>query len=215
MSDINDFKGTRKRNHKAAPSNTSALRPEPMPSLPAVATSGLPAVISAQQVSTLEKDLLALRRDQDRRDISDEQWEQRRRELLPHWQAFDQPSSRQQIGWEAAKLVGCFPNLANAPDKDVFVEAMCDEIAIEQPTGYELVQACRAVRKKCEFLSIPAVIKELSRMKQMTSRLQLLLDAPNKPSIKSHGYWRWLDAMDWASPRKPLPLPLPKETSDD
>jgi hypothetical protein len=175
--------------------NTRDLRPQ---TLPAVPTSGLPAVISMEQVSALEQDLLAFR--ERRAGLSNEEFKQQRAELLPRWQEVDQLASRPQIAMQAAVLVGFFPHMVRAEGK-LFSRALVEHIVIERPTAYELERACRLVRKQHEFLSGKAVMEKLERAKTWTWRFQVLLDAPNKPTGMSLAL---LDIMHWVgSPKRP------------
>jgi hypothetical protein len=173
---------------------------------PLVTTGNRALAIPNRDLVALERDLEALR-DARRQRLGGDELARRRTALLPRWQQLDRPATSAEIIAQVALLVAAYPNLAKA-EAQLFSMTLADDIGSEQPTLYELGQACRLVRKKHEFLSVAVVLQALDHARdKLTPRRRVLLEAPNQPSA-AYDYWTYLDASSWANPRAVVAPPL-------
>jgi hypothetical protein len=94
--------------------------------------------------------------------------------LRHRWAAVDKPASLDQIATSITRLISCFPNL-NRMDVELLARALGDDVADSQPTQYVLEQACRAVRRKSEFLSIAKVLEQIEAAERYAKKQRYLL----------------------------------------
>jgi hypothetical protein len=90
--------------------------------------------------------------------------------LAPRWAAVDRPATDDEIAACLVLLKDAFPNLHEAPTFGAQLASIITSLS-PSPSLYELMWAYRHVLKKCEFLSIAAVIKALKDAQRVTFRI--------------------------------------------
>jgi hypothetical protein len=130
-----------------------------------------------------------------------------RRALRPRWEAVNRRASANRIATQLGLLAAAFPNTART-ELDVFVKLLAADVAALKPTLYELAVAARAVRSKCEFLSIAAVVKEIKAAKRQTEKSHFVATGSfyrdyQCEGIASHNYWLMLDVLSRGQSEKP------------
>jgi hypothetical protein len=88
-------------------------------------------------------------------------------ELKQAWPALTRLATAGEIATHVALQIAAFQHLAKAQVQGL-ARLLAEDISAAAPTIYELAYACRAMRRKCEFFSIAAVMQELERAKQRT-----------------------------------------------
>jgi hypothetical protein len=99
--------------------------------------------------------------------------------LLGTWQDLQRPATPVDIVKAIAHLLLGFPDTTRtAEERDVFQQLLCGDVAYEQPTVYELHEACRRVRKKVRFKSFRAadLLQEFAKVRTASKRIRRYFD---------------------------------------
>ena len=123
--------------------------------------------------------------------------------MVGRWQQLKRPATRLDIVTAIALLLSGF-----SPDKDkdertdeehaVLQQLLCSDVAYEQPTVYELHEACHRVRKRLRFKSafMPAdLLLEFDKARAAGKRLQHYIDAIPKMRQQLDQYERDLPRL--------------------
>ncbi len=90
------------------------------------------------------------------------------KDALRHaWPVLTRPATADEIATHVALQIAAFPHLGKIEARQL-ARVLAEDISAEAPTTYELTSACRAMRRKCEFFSVAAMMTELERARQRT-----------------------------------------------
>ncbi len=102
------------------------------------------------------------------------------------------PATRAEVGEQIAKLIGAYPN-ARPADPEIFGRLLVDDVLDARPSAFELVTACRDLRRTSRF--IPSIAEVLEAIKEAKKKAQAILRAHREilfvwhQSIESHEKW--------------------------
>jgi hypothetical protein len=90
------------------------------------------------------------------------------------WPALARPATANEIATHVSLQIAAFPHLGKIEARQL-ARVLADDISAEAPTIFELTNACRAMRRKSEFFSTAAMMKELARARQRAEICQVLV----------------------------------------
>jgi DnaA N-terminal domain len=83
-------------------------------------------------------------------------------QVVPNTADKDRPAEAQEIKRALQALIGSFPNSSKKEDLSIYAVSLFDDVLAARPTISTLAEACRRVRRSCDFLpSIKAVMDAL------------------------------------------------------
>jgi hypothetical protein len=143
----------------STPRKTPALVKAPLPALPRSIEAVMPAI--DQFVASDEfEELLGNYGPAVTVFIRPEITQAQRADLRQAWPQLARPATAHEIATQIGQLLAVFPNLAHAEARQL-ARVVAEDISAEQPSIYEITTACRNTRKRKEFFSEAALMREL------------------------------------------------------